>query len=110
MSRPGHEVPTPNLKPIPHARPCLVRLLSQPLRPLLQVLELLGSPSSRGALGVVAVGADGRLRVRGQFGLPVALALLLLAEGVLLVLFIFLWGLYGGGVLGLATSWFRGGG
>lgn len=34
----------------------------------------------------VAVGLDGLLAVRGELGLPVALAALLLGEGVLLVL------------------------
>lgn len=51
------------------------------LGPLLQLLN--------GLVGA-AVGLDGLLAVRGELGLPVALALLLLGEGVLLVLVVVL--------------------
>lgn len=57
------------------------RLLGVLLGPLLQLLD---------GLVRAAVGLDGLLAVRGELGLPVALALLLLGEGVLLVLVVVL--------------------
>lgn len=60
------------------ARGALARsLLGVVLGALLQLVD--------GLLGA-AVGLDGLLTVRGELGLPVALASLLLGEGVLLVL------------------------
>ena len=60
-------------------------LLSLLLGVLLSALLQLGD-----VLVCGAVGLDGLLAVRGQFGLPVALAGLLLGEGVLLVLVVVL--------------------
>lgn len=60
---------------------CTRRLLGVLLGPLLQLLD--------GLVGA-AVSLDGLLAVRGELGLPVALALLLLGEGVLLVLIVVL--------------------
>jgi len=59
----------------------LVGLLGGLLRPLLKLLDGLGGAVE----GLGAVSLDGLLAVGGELGLPVALALLMLGEQVLLV-------------------------
>jgi hypothetical protein len=68
-----------------------VSLLGRLLGSLLEVLDVLLR------IGLRSVSLDGLLAVRGELGLPVAAALLLLLEGVLLVLFVVDVGFCGGG-------------
>jgi hypothetical protein len=77
---------------IPHTRPVLARLLGPALGLLLQPLH---GRLAR-LLRAGAVRPDALLADRGQLGLPVALALLLLGERVLLVALV---------VLGVGVGW-----
>lgn len=72
------------LQSIPHAGTGLGLLLGGGLGPLLQLLHRVGVAG----LAVGPVCLDGLLAVRGQLGLPVALALLLLGQRIDLVLLV----------------------
>lgn len=63
-------------------------LLSSLLGSLLEVLDVLGR------IGVGSISLNGLFAVRSELGLPVAAALLLLVQGVLLVLLIIDVGFY----------------